>query len=111
MADEVATVSSSPAFGFAAVVISDQSYSGAPPGGRCGGRVDEADGKPREQELAELPDQIREREFLADRHRAEVRARDVGPHEQSERDAELQALGQAASTFIALRVNPRGDEH
>src|SRR4051794_29948806 len=106
MADEVATVSSRPALGFAAVLISDQSYSGGAPDGRGRGFVNQSDCQPDEQEFAELPAQIRQRHLLADAHRAVARAGDVDGHEERQGDAELQAFDNARAALVALGVNP-----
>src|SRR5712691_2506476 len=107
MADEVATVSSSPALGFSAVVISNQSYSGLalrrPARSRL---VDEPDRQSDKQPLAEPACRVGQGHFLPDAHRAVVHAREVRRQKQSHDDAELQALCQTAPALIAFRVDP-----
>src|SRR4051812_14092352 len=100
MADEVATVSSSPAFGFAAavVVISDQSYSASPlhdVSHRGDRLVDEPDCQPDEDPLAEPSARERQGHLLADAQDAVVHGRPIRanekPHDKAERHAFLEA--------------------
>src|SRR3954465_5682577 len=111
MADDVATVSSRPALGFAAVVISDQSYSGRTLDRRCRRLVDEADGKPDEQEFTELTSRIRQGHLLSDAHRAVVRTGDVEAHQQREYDAEFQAFSGGAAALVSFGENPGLHQH
>src|SRR5215467_3950395 len=111
MADDVATVSSSPALGFAAVVISDQSYSGAAPRQPCSWLVHEPDDNAGDEPFAEPTDQICGGKFLPDAHRAVIGARRVRRHEQPDHYAEFQALDRPDASFIPLRVDPGGGTH
>src|SRR6266478_5595936 len=102
MADEVATVSSSPAF--AAVVISNQSYSGGAFDGPGDGLVDQSDGRADEQPLAEPTGRVCQRHLLADAHRAVVDAREVRGEKEAHDHPEFHALGDAAA-FVSFRID------
>src|SRR5215468_6486057 len=108
-------MSSSPALGFAAVVISNQSYSGSAARGLGRRLVDETDHEPGNEPLTEPSRQICQRHLLSDAHRAVVRAGRIRRDDQRDDDAELQAFRQAAPAFVALRIYPRcathGDEN
>src|SRR5215471_743713 len=111
MADDVATVSSSPALGFAAVVISDQSYSGAALHQPCSGLVHEPDDDAGDEPFAEPADQICGGQLLPDAHRPVVGARRVRRHEQPGDDTELQPLDGTDASLVPLRVDPRRGAH
>src|SRR5437870_4498395 len=102
MADEVATVSSSPAF--AAVVISDQSYSGGALDRPGHGLVDQSDRRADKQPLAEPARGVRQRHLLPDAHRAVIDAREVRGEKQAHDHAEFHAFGEA-SALVSLRVD------
>src|SRR5262252_1681302 len=111
MCDDVSTVSSGPALGFTAVVISEQSYSRRPVDGPRHGFVHDAYRETDQHPLTDPADAVRQRHPLSDARDAVVDTGHVGPNEQTHQTAKPQTFDQPTSTLVAFRVDPARKEH
>src|SRR5262249_355565 len=111
IADVVATVSSSPALGFAAVVISEPSYSRRAFDGLCDRLVYETDDETDENPFAQPADAARQPHPFPNPEDADVHARHLPRHKQSHENAEWQAFNQSAAALVSLRIDPAREEH
>src|SRR3989441_9605143 len=113
MADEVATVSSSPAFGFAAVVVvmRFRSYSG--PASRCrhGWLVDETDHKAQHEPIDETGGRQAPRQPSPDVQHDVMYDGDVADHQDADGGAKSHAFLHAAPALVPFRVHVGRGEH
>src|SRR5262249_49480802 len=110
MADDVATVSSRPAFGFVAVVMMMRSYSR---GSACRSTrrlVDQPDDRPEERPLDQRGHSHLRAEPNPDVERRVVHTDEGGDDEDANQQSEAHPFGDAAATLVTLGVDVRRGE-
>src|SRR5215510_10702741 len=107
MADDVATVSSSPALGFVSVCMADRSYSRRRTAIRLHhrGLVDQTDHHTKDDPLDQTGHAEAQRDLAPEMHHRVVDQPDRAADEDAETSAEPRAFDRARSTFVALRVD------